>query len=134
MATAIHAKQHDEHIVGIGDLRVVLIEEKAGLWFAQGLEIDYAAQGASQDDVQARFERGLTATISAHIKQYRSIDRLLVVTPDTWREYILGAATKRMRFSCLTAHKVPDEIGQALPEGLQFPFGEIKYLKQAIAA
>jgi len=81
-AKAVHAKKRTDkgtaHVVGIGDLRVMIVEEE-GHWFAQGLEIDYAADGLSLDDVKRRFEQGLASTVSEHVKIYGSIQHLLRV-------------------------------------------------------
>src|SRR5579863_5371997 len=58
-ATAIHAKHSDgnRHIVGIGNLRVIIVPD-GKLWFAQGLEIDYAVQGNSVEDAKRQLEAG----------------------------------------------------------------------------
>ena len=54
-ATAIHGvSQEGDHLVGIGNLRV-LIEKEGNFWFAQGLEIDYVAQGDTMEAVQKEF-------------------------------------------------------------------------------
>jgi len=64
--------------VGIRNLRVLVTEEEAGMWVAQGLEIDYAAQGKSVAEVKQRFQDGLRATITEQLKQFQSIKQLLV--------------------------------------------------------
>ena len=52
------------------------------MWFAHGLEVDYAAQGSSFEDVQRNFDIGLTLTIDSYLKIYGSLERLLVVATD----------------------------------------------------
>ena len=87
-ATAIHLASEDgaEHYVGIGNLRVMLFNDD-GSWFAQGLEIDYAAQGSSIEDVQRRFTHGLRETIDFHLKMYGNIMGVLQLEPpEVWGE------------------------------------------------
>ena len=61
--------------------------QESGVWFAQGLEIDYAAQGSSFEDVRKNFENGLMLTIGSYLKTYGDLQRLLVVAPDeVWKE------------------------------------------------
>jgi hypothetical protein len=46
----------------MGPLRVHIVYED-GAWFAQGLELDYAAEGATLAQAQEHFERGLMSTV-----------------------------------------------------------------------
>ena len=83
---AFHGKTNDgkNHVVGIGNLRAVIVQDNAH-WFAQGLEIDYAAEGSSLDDVKKQFEDGLLATVEQHLKTYGGIEHLLCVAPsEAW--------------------------------------------------
>jgi hypothetical protein len=84
--TVVHKKQDDGDFIGIGNLRV-LVTNADGSWFAQGLEIDYAAEGTSIEDVQRRFEQGLKQTISEHLKLFSNIQKLIAPAPaDIWRQ------------------------------------------------
>lgn len=92
--TAIHASVSDEDCgyrfdaVGVRNLRVLVTEEMTGVWVAQGLEIDYAAQGASIEEVKQRFQDGLRATITEQLKQFHSIRQLLVpASEDVFLEF-----------------------------------------------
>ncbi len=101
-ATAIHAKDGDTHFVGIGNLRVVICADEDG-WFAQGLEIDYAASGSTVDQVKKNFENGLKGTIDLHVQMYDSIEKLLSPAPrEIWKE--LYWSGKRYRFSQVSFH------------------------------
>jgi len=79
--TAVHVSTSDEENyfdgVAILNLRVMVTEED-GMWVAQGLEIDYAAQGATVAEVKQNFQAGFLATVTEHLKQFRSIRHLLV--------------------------------------------------------
>jgi hypothetical protein len=87
---AFHDTTRDGNVVGVGNLRV-LLRNADGYWFAQGLEIDYAAQGETIEDVQQRFEHGLECTIREHLKVFGTIERLLVPAPgEVWRELVDG--------------------------------------------
>ena len=120
----------EDERVNIGNLRVA-ISEDGGRWFAQGLEIDYAADGTSLEDVKTRFERGLDLTIGEHIRRFRNIDHLLVgAPPESWRDALVGAMVGR--YTCLSVHKV--KFSSAMPEGVVFPFENIAYLGEKRAA
>jgi len=112
-ATAFHAGDGESHVVGIGYLRVILCND-GKYWFAQGLEIDYAANGKTQKEVKANFENGLEATIDQHLKVYGNIDKILVPAPkEIWQELIPKG--KSMRYSQLTFHRGPDETLSEIP-------------------
>ena len=69
-------------------LRVLMIEED-GIWYAQGLEVDYAAEGDSLDDAKHRFARGLEATIEQHLMTYGSVEKLIRQAPaEFWHRYL----------------------------------------------
>lgn len=130
--TAAHAStDHAEHIVGIGDLRVVLIEE-GNYWFAQGLEIDYLAQGSSIKDAKDKFETGLAATFYENLRIHGTIQPLLVPAPvEIWKERF-NPGSKAKRYRPIPVHQIPDfeRFGSALSSEL--PFQAIEYL-QAVA-
>jgi hypothetical protein len=84
--TAIHGTDGSTHVVGIGNLKVIICQD-GDSWFAQGLEIDYAANGHSLDEVKENFQTGLKGTIDLHIKAYGNIEHFLKVAPqEVWKE------------------------------------------------
>ncbi len=112
------------HVVGIGNLRVTIVKD-GKYWTAQGLEIDYIAQGASVEDVKSQFEDGLAATIQQHLCIYGDIRKLLVPAPtEIWQD-TLDPETIHRRYSQLTIHQVIREAT---------PFTGIDYLELASAA
>jgi hypothetical protein len=123
---AIHGKDNDgTHVVGIGNLRVVISTED-GIWFAQGLEIDYAAQGNSLADAKKQFEDGLRQTIEEHLRVYGNIEKILTVAPkEIWKEMLFNDSCLRKRYSQVSVH-----------EGLHasLPFENIQYLETSDAA
>ena len=127
--TAANAStDHAEHIVGIGDLRVVLIEE-GNYWFAQGLEIDYLAQGSSIEDAKDKFETGLAATFYENLRVFGTIQPLLVPAPvEIWKERF-NPGSKAKRHRPIPVHQIPDfeRLGSALSS--QLPFQAIEYLQ-----
>jgi hypothetical protein len=118
--SALHAQTSDgnTHLVAIGNLRVVLVEED-GAWFAQGLEIDYAAQGNSVEAVKRNFEQGLAATVDQHIRVYGTIENLLAAAPpEVWKD-VLHAKCRKKSYSQFTLHE--DVTQQKLPfEGIDY--------------
>lgn len=92
------------HAVGLGDLRVLLVQE-GDVWYAQGLEIDYVAQGASLEGAQSAFERGLALTIREHLKLFGDIQRLLTPAPRAvWDEFFQHGEAGQYRFTTFTKH------------------------------
>src|SRR5687767_2426909 len=89
-------------LVAVLDLRVMVTEEE-GCWFAQGLELDYAAQGSSWMEVRKAFEDGLTATIDAHLKKFGHLDYFNVRAPDeVWEEF--RTANYQPRYTSISIH------------------------------
>jgi hypothetical protein len=108
-------------IVGIGNLRVVIVQEEDS-WFAQGLEIDYAAQGTDIKDVKKQFGDGLAATVREHLKIFGTIENLLKVAPqDVWKDMLLGVTGKRYCYSQVSVHNLGKELKESLPfDGIQY--------------
>ena len=106
--TVVHAAYKDgsKHIVDIKNFRVLIVPD-GGKWFAQGLEIDYAAQGESVAKTKQNFERGLKATISSHLKMYGGIQNLLKkASPDVCREILLDSVGTLQSFSDATYYEI----------------------------
>jgi hypothetical protein len=70
----------DTHHVALLSLKVMITEEE-GYWFAQCLEIDYATDGQSAEDVTKRFENGLAKAIDLHLNEFSSLDNFLKPAP-----------------------------------------------------
>jgi hypothetical protein len=129
-AMAFHGKAEDgTSIVGIGNLRVVIVEEEE-TWFAQGLEIDYAVQGKSLEAVKKAFEDGLAATIHENLRIHGSIEALLKpAPPEVWTKMLFGAAVAGKHFK---RYYSQISLHQKLQQSL--PFAAIDYLELPKAA
>lgn len=126
-ASALHAHSTDgnTHVVAIGNLRVVLVQEE-GSWFAQGLEIDYVAQGDSIEAVKKNFEQGFAATVDQHVRVYGTIEKLLVAAPpEVWKD-VLHAKCIKKSYSQFTLH---ENVAQQ-----KLPFEGIDYIELEKAA
>lgn len=110
----------------VGSLNVFVSHEQ-NQWFAQGIEIDYAACGDSLEDVQTWFEAGLKKTIHAHLARFESIDRLLKSAPES--EYQELTEAEPFTFWLVTFHRASD-----WKEEIPFPFSGITYLGRNLAA
>lgn len=119
-ATAVQFSHKDgeHHVVGLGNLRVVIIPD-GKFFFAQGLEIDYCAQGATVADVKKKFEAGLKKTINQNLKVHGSIKPMLRAAPDeVWQELVLDSHAMPHRYFQVSGHHTPHK---ALPyEGIDF--------------
>jgi hypothetical protein len=102
---ALHVESEDgEHGIGIGNLRVMLYNDD-GSWFAQGLEIDYFAQGNTREEAQENFQTGLTATIDYHLREHGHIRGVLQsAPPHVLAEILTESAKERFRYSQVSWH------------------------------
>lgn len=74
------------HVIGISALKVVITKDGAN-WFAQGLDIDYAAEGISVENAKQNFENGLAATIHQNLKAFNDPSKILKpAPPEVWQE------------------------------------------------
>lgn len=117
------------HAAGVKALHVLLCQDDGG-WFAQGLEIDYAACGADLDEAKANFSKGLISTTHEHLIMYGNLKKLLVLAPqDAWDEYYKAPAEtiSQEMFTFITAIATPEQkaAAEAIPfAGMQFIPGE----------
>lgn len=121
---AAHMHNDDCHMVILNSLRV-LIEQEDNYWFAQGLEIDYAASGNSLENVKSNFEKGLSGSIEEHLQMYGKLDNFLKVAPqDAWEPVLKNSS----QFSLTVKMLVPKQQAPKL-----FPFDNIAYLEPQAA-
>jgi hypothetical protein len=114
----MHGKSPDGsmHIVAIWSLKVVIVNDGPTTWFAQGLDIDYAAEGSSVEDAKKNFQNGLLATIHQHLKAYSNLSKMAKPAPtDVWQELyygpLLGQKKQLKALSSISIH-LPDQIKQ----------------------
>jgi len=121
-AKAIHADIDGEHhLVGFGNLRVVIVEDD-GSWFAQGIDIDYAAQGESIEEVKENFSRGLRATINQHLCSHSNIRNLLKgAPPEICQHLLLDSSFGTAKLELLTQIS-----GHCIHEAI--PFRQVNFL------
>ncbi len=115
-AMAVHGTDGITHVVGIGNIKVIICQDDDS-WFAQGLDIDYAANGHSLEEVKQNFQVGLKGTIDLHIKAYGDIEHFLKVAPqEVWDE--LRTSGKHYRYSQVSLH---EDISKTLGyQGINF--------------
>lgn len=93
----------------IGNLRII-VNSDGSQWSAQGLEIDYAVDGGSIDDVTKEFAQGLALTIDDHLRVFGHIRNVLkTAPPDVWSEFFDGVISDKyeVTHSQLSIHKLP---------------------------
>jgi hypothetical protein len=110
IAKAIHLEHKDgeHHVVGLGNIRVLLLPDGSG-WFAQGLEIDYAAQGETLEEAKKEFEDGLEAMVHEHIRVHGDIKFLLQVAPNDIWNLANDPTAQLTRYSQVTHHHIIKE-------------------------
>ena len=100
---AAHAKAGDMHAIALKDIRVFLVPDGEA-WYAQALELDYAAGGNSIEEAKTNFEEGLIATICEYLKYYGSIEKFLKpAPPEDWQEYYQTPANQLHLYSSVAA-------------------------------
>jgi hypothetical protein len=126
---AMHLQSGNDHIVGVKSLRVLIMPD-GDSWFAQGLEIDYAACGDTVEEAKKNFGHGLHLTICEHIRLHGTIENLLKVAPmDAWQEFYKAPANAiKQSYSQLTGVKRILESDEA---DVTLPFDGIEYLEAA---
>ena len=135
---AIHATDGEgNHVVHVKSLSVLLSHDD-GDWFAQSLEIDYAAAGSTVEEVKENFAKGLSATILEHLRLHGEIDNLLKPAPqDAWTEfYAADPSSLKQKVSTIQFHCLKDGMPTGLLEEKmlqRFPFREIKFLEPLAA-
>ena len=124
-ATAVNAvTESGEQIVGIGSLRVVLMQEGKS-WFAQALDIDYVAQGATIEEARRNFEIGFLATVRENLRMHGDIRHILTPAPaPVWMD-LMDPKGKPKRFSSRSI-QIADESEEL--SGVM-PFHGINYLQ-----
>jgi hypothetical protein len=133
--TVLHGKTKDgkTNVVAIGALKVVIAKDASQLWFAQGLDIDYAAEGTSIEDVKKNFVNGLVATIDLHLKAYADLSNVLKPAPqEVWQEMFYGPlmgqkTTVAKKYYQISVHST-DHVQQMAY------FENIEYFELALAA
>ena len=99
------------HVVDIKKISVAIYQKKKH-WIAQGVEIDYIAQGSSVDDVKRAFESGLEATINQHLKIHGDIEHLLKFAPSgvlvrVLRRMLSNPTSINATYSQVSVHNQP---------------------------
>jgi hypothetical protein len=124
---AVHLEGSAAAAVAIWNLSVLIVPDEK-FWFAQGLEINYGAQGNTVEEAQDNFQQGLLATIQQHLRVHGHIRKLLRFAPS---EILKEAAQHKSSikfFAQVSFHEILDAKSQ-----LQIPFDGIDYrvLQQA---
>jgi hypothetical protein len=116
-ALAVHKTDGETHLVGIGSLRVLICKD-GNTWFAQGLEIDYAASGKTIAKAKTNFEVGLKGTIGLHVNVHGGIENFLKPAPaSVWKQLW---SDKHYEYSQVSIHEdVLEKLG----------FGAINYFE-----
>lgn len=90
------------------------------VWYAQGLDVDFAASGESLEDVQRRFSRGLHSTIEAHLYKYGDASRLQRTPRSVWKRFF---DDDMYDVHLIGVESFPDAQAE------DFPFTELAYIE-----
>jgi|HubBroStandDraft_6_1064221.scaffolds.fasta_scaffold514468_1 hypothetical protein len=118
---AVHLEDAEHAAVAIWNLSVLIVPDEE-FWFAQGLEIDYGAQGGTVEEAQDNFQQGLVATINQHLKVHGHIKKLLkFASSDILKEAAQHKSSIKL-FAQISFHEILDAKTQ-----LAIPFDGIDY-------
>lgn len=130
LAAAIHATSDDGKHQAVGiNLRVLILPD-GKFWFAQGLEVDYGAQGDTIEQAKEHFEQGLAGTVRLHIQKHGHIEKLLRgASAESWKEARTNNANIE-RFMQVSFHDIIEDDNASL-----FPYPQVEYYRpRAVAA
>lgn len=124
-----HSDSGRDHSVE-AELRVLVVPDSHGGFIAQGLDIDYVASGATEEDARSRFANGFIATIRSFIRRQRPLDGLFKTqAPAEARQAYFAASTQHV-FRCAIKQQLEDiPLDFGVPRALAFASSPIA-LKQ----
>lgn len=118
---AVHLEDKETAAVAIWNLSVLIVPDDK-FWFAQGLEINYGAQGDTPKDAQDNFQQGLLATIEQHLRVHGHIKKLLKFAPSEILQEAAEHKSSIKLFAQVSFHEILDAKSQ-----MKVPFDRIDY-------
>jgi len=102
-------------------LHVLVVPSEDGGYYAQGIEIDYGASGATVEEAKKHFERGFVETLRAYVRRGVDLAKLYTVstTPDEYKE-AYAVARRQPVFECVVGVEVPEAANNRVPNCLGF--------------
>ncbi len=85
---------------GIGNIRVLILGDGSG-WWAQGLEIDYGAEGKTIEEAEMHFEQGLQETFRLNRERFGHIKHLFqrAIPREFWEKLASGVSLRETKAS-----------------------------------
>jgi hypothetical protein len=120
-AAAIQLESHDSGAVAIWNLSVLIVPD-GDHWFAQGLEINYGAQGDTVQEAKENFQLGLLATIHQHLRIHGDINRILKFAPSEILKEAAQHKANIKKFAQVSFYEILDRGSQTA-----IPFDGIDY-------
>ncbi len=115
-----HAVSTERQFVA-ADLRVLIAPGAGGGFVAQGIEIDYVATGATEEEARERFADGFIATIRSYLRRNRPLSGLFKsAAPAEAREAYFDQETKPMFWCEITEDFGPATQGAPIPRSISF--------------
>jgi predicted RNase H-like HicB family nuclease len=115
-----HVADGNNHGVAAA-LNVLIVPAAEGGYYAQGIEIDFAATGKTEEEVREHFQESFVATIRRYIDRGRSLSGLFKAsTPPEYRQAYFSGSSRQV-FVCAIGHEqtgLPDDA--SIPGVLNF--------------
>jgi len=93
---------------GLLGLRVAVVRD-GDAWFAQGLDVDYFAQGSTPEEAETNFTAGLKTMIRLHANEFGHLRYVVPPPASVSQEYakLKFAKTEKVAFQSANAALVP---------------------------
>ncbi len=115
-----HVANGESHAVA-AELRVLVMPSADGGFFAQGLEVDYVATGATEAEARDRFALGFVATIQSYLRRGGDLTALFAkarTPPEYVQAYFAGAVKHVLRCAVSEVEGLPE--GAPMPKTFSF--------------
>lgn len=103
-ADATHIDTGTDHIIKLENIKVLIVPD-GPFWYAQGIEIDCAAQGATIEEAKKNFEKMLDRAILRAVATHRTIEPLLHPVPsEIFQHVTMGVTEENMQWQRFSQH------------------------------
>lgn len=121
-----HIALGKEQRLAILALKAFLVQDN-GMWFVQGLDIDYSACGNTEKEAMDNFAKGLAGTLITHIEKYGNINRVnKKASQAVWDEFAEVKEHFELEFTMI---RVTQEAEPVFPKITHWPYDGIAYAR-----
>ena len=108
----METQEYPDVIAIVGSFHMkVLVTNEGDHWIAQGLDMDYIAQGNTLEEVKKEFEDGMAATIHEYLK-VGSVEKFFTPPEGMWEQAFADPSKIKMikELSQVSIHRIPKPL------------------------